>query len=117
MNQEDILSGKAGLAGIQSLINGQSARRLLRSEAQRMLRPGYHAGPFHLTRVKFKPDRKLLAYFTFPALAGAGQASHLVNLAVAWQKTLDGKDHAEDWSQLQEEANRSGLMPVQCDLW
>jgi thiamine kinase-like enzyme len=117
MNQDDILSGKAGLAGIQSLINGQSSRRLLRNEAQRMLRPGYHAGPFHLTRVKFKPERKLLAYFTFPVLGAAGETSRLVHLAVAWQKTLDGKDHAEAWSQLQEEANHAGLMPVQCDLW
>jgi thiamine kinase-like enzyme len=117
MNQEEILSGKAGLAAIQSLINGQSARRLLRNEAQKMLRPDYRVGPFHLTRVKFKPDRKLLAYFTFPALAEAGEASHLVHLAVSWQKTLDGGDHAEASRQLQEEANHAGLMPVQCDLW
>lgn len=117
MNQEEILSGKAGLAGIQSLVNGQLSRRLLRREVQRMLRPDYRAGPLHLTRVKFKPERKLLAYFNFPAFAAVSEKSHLVHLAVTWQKTLDGKDAAEGWSQLQEEANRSGLMPVQCDLW
>lgn len=117
MNWENILSGKAGVSGIQQLLNGQSSRHLLRSEAQRMLREGYNAGPFHLTRAKFKPERKLLAYFTFPAHNPAGQASHSVHLAVSWQKNLDGTNHADDWSQLQEEANRSGLMPVQRELW
>ena len=117
MNQEDILSGKAGLVGIQRVLNGQSSRHLLRSEAQSMLRQGYRAGPFHLTRAKFKPGRKLLAYFTFPALDAVGQVSQLVHLAVAWQKTLDGTNHADGWGQLQEEANQSGLMPVQRELW
>src|SRR6266511_3209109 len=107
MNQEDILSGKAGLAGIHWALNGQSSRRLLRSEAQRMLRPGYHAGPFHLTRAKFKPDRKLLAYFTFPALDAAGKPSHSVQLAATWQKNLDGSNHADGWGQLQEEADQA----------
>ena len=71
MNNEDVLSGKAGLAGIQRLINGQSSRRQLRSEVEKMLLPGYRAGAFHLTRAKFKPGRKLSAYFTFPALDAA----------------------------------------------
>ncbi|HLO31076.1 MAG TPA: phosphotransferase [Anaerolineales bacterium] len=117
MNQEDVLSGNAGLAGIQRAINGPSSRQLLRSEAHRMLRPGYRPGPFHLTRAKFKPARKLNAYFTFPALDAAGQASGLIHLAVAWQKNLNGDNHADSWNELQEEANRSGLMPVQCELW
>jgi thiamine kinase-like enzyme len=117
MNQEDILSGKAGLAGIHSALNGQSSRRLLRSEAQKMLKPGYRAGSFHLTRAKFKPERKLLAYFTFPVLDAAGKPSHSVQLAAAWQKNLDGTNHTDDWGQLQEEANQAGLMPVQCQLW
>ena len=117
MNQEDILSGKAGLAGIRSVLNGQASRRLLRSEAQTMLRAGYHAGPFHLTRAKFKPGRKLSAYFTFPALNAVGEAGHPVHLAVTWQKTLDGAIQADGRGQLQEEANQAGLMPVQRELW
>src|SRR4030067_3809735 len=96
MTQEDILSGRAGLAGIQRLLNGESSRRLLRSEAQSMLRQGYRAGPFHLTRAKFKPGRKLSVYFTFPVLDAVGQASHSVQLAVAWRKTLDGNHHPDD---------------------
>jgi thiamine kinase-like enzyme len=117
MKHEDILSGKAGLAEVQWALNGQPSRRLLRREAQTMLRQGYRAGPFHLTRAKFKPGKKLLAYFTFPALDGAGEVCQSVHLAVAWQKNLDGTNHADDWSQLQEEANQSGLMPVQRELW
>src|ERR1700752_3324634 len=117
MNREDILSGKAGMVGIQQALNGQSSRRLLRKEAQEMLRQGYRAGSFHLTRAKFKPERKLSAYFTFPALNTVDNSSHSVYLAVTWQKTLDGADHADSQSQLQEEADQSGLMPVQKELW
>src|SRR5574342_961438 len=104
MKQEDILSGKAGVAGIQQVLNGQSLRRQLRSEAQKMLRPEYRAGPFHLTRAKYKPDRKLLAYFTFPVLDAAGRTNHSVHLAVAWLKDLEGSNHADGWDQLREEA-------------
>ena len=57
-----------------------------------MLRPGYRAGPFHLTRAKFKPGRKLSAYFTFPALDAVGKPGHPVHLAVTWQKNLDGNN-------------------------
>ena len=117
MNQEDILSGKAGVAGIQHLLNGQSSRRWLREEVQTMLRPGYHTGRFHLTRAKFKPGRKLSAYFTFPVLDAKDQTSHSVHLAVTWQTIQDGANHADDWSRLQEVANQSGLMPIQHELW
>ena len=117
MNYEDVLSGKAGLAGIQSVLSGQSSRHLVRGEAQSMLRQGYRAGPFHLTRAKFKPGRKLSAYFTFPALDIGDKASHSVHLAVTWQKTLDGTNHADSRGQLQEEAKQAGLMPVQRELW
>src|SRR5919106_1094288 len=117
MNREDILSGKAGAAGIQHLLNGQSSRRGLREEVQTMLRPGYRAGPFHLTRAKFKPGRKLSAYFTFPVFDAKDRMSHSVHLAVTWQNSLDDTPPADHWSQLQSEADRSGLMPVQCELW
>jgi hypothetical protein len=117
MNQEEILSGKAGVAGVQHLLNGQSSRRLLKREVQKMLREGYHVGPLRLTRAKFKPGRKLSAYFTFPVLDANAQTSHTAHLAVTWQNSLDDPAPAESWSQLQDEANRSGLMPVQCELW
>ena len=117
MNYEDILSGRAGLAGVQWALNSQSSRRMLRREAQAMLRPGYTPGAFELTRAKFKPGRNLLAYFTFPVQDAAGQVSHSIHLAAAWQNILDGDDHADGWNHLQEEADRLGLMPVQCELW
>ena len=117
MNQEEILSGKAGVAGIQDLLNGQSSRRGLREEVQTMLRPGYRAGPLHLTRAKFKPGRKLSAYFTLPVLDAKEEASPSLHLAVTWQYSLDDMPPTDHWSQLQSEAEGSGLMPVQCELW
>ena len=117
MNQEDILSGKAGLEGLQWLLNGPSSRRRLRSGVQGMLREGYRAGPFHLTRAKFKPERKLSAYFNFLVANSADPGGHLVHFAAAWQKGLDATNRPEDWVRLQEEADRCGLMPVQSELW
>jgi Phosphotransferase enzyme family len=117
MNREDILSGKAGLAGIHWALNGQSSRRLLRNEAQSMLQPGFRAGPFHLTRAKFKPGRKLSAYFSFPILDDAGKVCHSAHLAVTWQDSLDESNQPGERSRLQDEANQAGLMPVQHELW
>jgi hypothetical protein len=117
MNQEEVLSGKAGVTGIQQLLNGQSSRGMLRRAVQGMLLEGYRAGSFHLTRAKFKPGRKLSAYFTFPVLDAKGQASHSLHVAATWQSNLDDANHTESWSQLQNEANQAGLMPVQCELW
>ncbi|HSL47213.1 MAG TPA: phosphotransferase [Anaerolineales bacterium] len=117
MKQEDILSGNAGLAGIHVLLSGQASRRLLRNEVERMLRPGFRSGSFHLTRAKFKPGRKLSAYFSFPVLDAAGKVCHSAHLAVTWQNNLEGSTDADSRSQLQEEANRTGLMPVQRELW
>ena len=117
MNQEVILSGAAGLTAIQRVLNGPGSRRFIRNEVQKMLLPGYRAGPFHLTRAKFKPGRKLLAYFTFPTTDPEGRATYFIHLAVAWQKDMDYRHHADGWAQLQEEAGQAGLMPVQCELW
>jgi len=117
MNQEESLSGKGGVEGIQHLLNGQSSRRGLREEVQTMLRPGYRAGPLHLTRAKFKPGRKLSAYFTLPVLDAKEEAAPSLHLAVTWQYSLDDTSPTDHWSQLQSEAEGSGLMPVQCELW
>ena len=117
MNQEDVLSGKAGLAGIHWLLNGQSSRRRLKREVQALLRPGFRVGPFHLTRAKFKPGRKLSAYFNFLTFDATGQPGNLVHLAVAWQENLNGMNHVDTWNQLQEEASQAGLMSVQSQLW
>jgi hypothetical protein len=117
MNWEEILSGKAGLTGLQWALNNPSSRRLLRQEVQKMLRPGYHPDPLHLTRSKFKPGRHLLAYFNFAARDSNDLESYPLHLAAGWHNGLNGDHHIDHWRELQEEADRSGLMPVQCDLW
>jgi len=52
-------------------------------------------GRCRLHRAKYKPGRKLSAYFTFPALGVYKQEDHLVHLAVTWQKNTDGHNHAD----------------------
>jgi aminoglycoside phosphotransferase (APT) family kinase protein len=70
-----------------------------------------------LSRAKFKPGRKLSAYFSFPVLNDAGKVCHTSQLAVTWQNSLESGDDADGRSQLQQEASRAGLMPVQRELW
>ncbi|HEY3475624.1 MAG TPA: phosphotransferase, partial [Anaerolineales bacterium] len=117
MNREEILSGSAGLDGIHRALHSQASRRLLRSEVESMLRPGFRPGPFHLTRAKFKPGRKLSAYFTFPVLDAEGMRCQALHLAVTWHNSLDDDGRTAARRQLQEEAHQAGLMPVQRELW
>ena len=117
MNHTDVLSSEAGLSDVQWALNGQSSRRMLRKELRAMLQPGHRPGALRLTRAKFKPERKLLAYFSCPVLDEVEKTTHSVHLAVAWQKTLNDTNQVGDWARLQEEASQSGLMPVQNELW
>ena len=117
MKREELLSGSAGLDGIHWALHSQASRRLLRSEVESMLRPGFRPGPFQLTRAKFKPGRKLSAYFSFPVLDNDGSVCHSAHLAVTWQNSLEESNDADGRGPLQEEADRAGLMPVQRQLW
>jgi phosphotransferase family enzyme len=59
----DVLSGDAGLAGVQWLLLAPGPRRVLRHELATMLGDPHILGPCRLRRAKFKPGRKLTAYY------------------------------------------------------
>lgn len=113
MNSETVLNGAAGLAGIQWAVSGQPARRLLRTQLTRMLEPGSTFGPLHLTRAKYKPGRKLLAYYTLVVTGPETRHNRTVPLAVAWMPpdTLPPQETPDQPVQeMQAEARQQGLL-------
>jgi aminoglycoside phosphotransferase len=59
----DVLSGDSGLAGVRWLLLDRRPRRVLRKELATMLGDPELLGPCRLRRAKFKPGRKLTAYY------------------------------------------------------
>lgn len=72
-----VLSGQAGGRGVRSLLGSSYHRRALRS----VLRPSAAVGTCRLKRVKFKPGRKLSAYYELSL--GEGEEG-VRALAVTW---------------------------------
>ena len=59
MHIADVLSGRAKLIGVQSLLCSPTARKVLRDELRTLLPKGTLLGPCHLREVRFKPGKEL----------------------------------------------------------
>ena len=91
-NVHEILLGEHGLEGVQALLVGVPAQEMLHEVLAGMLAEGFRIGACRLQRAKFKPRRKLVAYYdavvykdavhTDAAAAGAGSFSR--GIAVTW---------------------------------
>src|SRR6266849_5554656 len=111
MNIVDALSGRAKLEGIQWLLLSATPRRVLRDQLKSLLPAPNMLGPCRLRRVRFRPGRKLTAYYD-ARVRVEGTEGYLVRpIAVTW--TVDGE---ADWRQgrdalaeLQAEAVRQGV--------
>jgi aminoglycoside phosphotransferase (APT) family kinase protein len=84
MDLPDVLSGEAGLAGVRWLLLGPGPRRLLRDELATMLGDPRMLGPCRLRRAKFKPGRKLTAYYDVDLLDPRGGALPRRPIAATW---------------------------------
>jgi Ser/Thr protein kinase RdoA (MazF antagonist) len=82
-----VLSGDAGLVGIRWLL-GPSPRHVLRRELATMLGDPRLLGPCRLRRVKFKPGRKVTAYYEAALRDPLGRPRGSRPIAVTW--TADG---------------------------
>lgn len=86
MNIVEALSGSAGLAGVQWILQGTPARKALRRVLAQMSSEPDRLGPCRLQRAKFDPGRKLKAYYTVrltPPVAGE-RGFHPI--AVTWSQ-------------------------------
>lgn len=109
MNTQAVLSGTAGLVGIQRVVKGRTVRRMLHQELAQMLQPDCVLGPLALTRVKFKPGRKLIAYYTC-ATTGQGEAQpRKTPIAVTWRGAAASGEADKAMLEMEEAARQRGL--------
>jgi len=82
MNIAAVLSGSAGLEGVQWALCGPAMRKVLRGQLAGLLPPG-QLGVCRLDRAKFKPGRKLTGYYNVD-LRSPGGAPDTRPIAVTW---------------------------------
>ena len=120
MNLDEVLSGSAGLAGVQWALREKPTRRRLHAVVQSLLEPGWQPDVFRLRRAKYKPGRKLNAFFDvgYPPGATAGGAEERLfrPVAVTW-KPLEPRTASENEADAaaQDEILQRGLAaPFRC---
>jgi Ser/Thr protein kinase RdoA (MazF antagonist) len=111
MNFADALSGRAKAEGIQWLLLSAVPRRALRDQLKALLSAKTVLGTCRLRRARFKPGRKLRAYYDALIHIEGSEGYRARPVAVTW--SLDG---GEDWGagedglpELQAEALRRGV--------
>lgn len=87
MNIDAVLSGQTGLAGVQWILHGPLMQDVLQGELSALLATGNQVRSLHLRRAKFKPDRKLTAYYD--VVLYDGREASVRPIAVTW--TPQGK--------------------------
>jgi len=109
VNIADALSGSAGLAGVQWALLGPEPRELLLHELSALLEDPRLPIACDLHRAKYKPGRKLTAYYDL-RLGENGAAQRSRPIAVTWEPPANiGQPAAPELQQLQELISQRGL--------
>jgi len=110
LNLDDVLSGRAKLEGIQWLLLCASPRRVLRDQLKSLLSNRSMLGPCRLRRAKFKPGRKLTAYYD-ALIRRPGDAAYCARpVAVTWGAEGDARRQGEyDEAAMEAEAHHRGV--------
>src|SRR2546427_1259871 len=111
LNLADRLSGRAKLEVIQWLLLSRAPRKALRDQLTGLLSAPASLGPCRLRRAKFKPGRKLTAYYDALVHKGGAQGYCARSVAVTWQSDGDADRGREDGdlAAMQAEAIRRGV--------
>jgi aminoglycoside phosphotransferase (APT) family kinase protein len=94
VRRADVLSGDAGLAGVRWMLLDPTPRRILRRELAAMLEDPHLLASCRLRRAKFKPHRKLTAYYEAYLRDSNGRARGSRPVAVTWTPG-DGEPRSE----------------------
>jgi len=110
LNLADALSGRAKLDGIQWVLLSTAPRRALRDQVKGMLSAPAMLGPCRLRRAKFKPGRKLSAYYdALVSIEGAkGYCARPIAVTWGWDKEVE-RHHETELAKIQAEALRQGM--------
>ncbi len=111
MNIADALSGRAKLEGIQWLLLSATPRRVLRDQLKSLLPAPNMLGPCRLRRVRFRPGRKLTAYYDARVRVEGTEGYRVRPIAVTWRSDAeaDWRQGRDALAELQAEALRQGV--------
>ena len=119
MHIVDMLLGRAIAEGIRWLLLSATAQEVLADQLRAILPPGADVGPFRLTEVRFKPGRKIAAYYeTFVNTKGP-KGNYVRPIAVTWAPNAQADRHEEmnGTAKLQAEAISRGVAAPFRQLW
>lgn len=111
-NMTEILDGTQGLAGVQEVLSGSALGERLRMILQANLIEGTQVVACRLQRAKFKPGRKLTAYYDLQ-LQSPGDAPSVRPLAVTWTRSADATAEPAPQTVQVEAAERGLVAPFQ----
>jgi len=106
-NITEILSGQRGLVGVQELLIGEAAQARLNDALCSLLDRSTQLGDCRLQRAKFKPGRKLTAYYKLQLHEQAGIRTDIRPLAVTW--TMPGAKQTADNTTFEATVVQNGL--------
>lgn len=117
MDLSDLLSGNAGLTGIQTLLRGRQARQVLRARLAALLPEAEWLGACCLRREKLKPSRKLTAYYDVFLRSRATHKPNVRPIAVTWTRAERDQAPEDEAIEMQNEAAERGLAAPFRQLW
>jgi len=106
-NATEILSGQCGLAGVQDLLTGAAAQTMLRNLLGGLLERPEVLGDCRLQRAKFKPGRKLTAYYDLQLHEQGSISAGIRPIAVTW--TMPGAKQTVDGTAFEATVVQNGL--------
>jgi Phosphotransferase enzyme family len=93
---EDVLSGRAGLEGVQWLLVAEGQRRVLPKQVKAMLSPGARLGGCLLRRARFRPGRKVKAFYDVMIKSRGSQYYSARPVAVTWESNRATNEQRKD---------------------
>ncbi|PYU09158.1 MAG: hypothetical protein DMG29_20320 [Acidobacteria bacterium] len=111
MNLADALSGRAKLEGIQWVLLSAAPRRVLRDQLKALLSAPNMLGPCRLRRARFKPGRKITAYYDVLVHIEGTEGYSARPITVTWGSDgqADWRQGGDDLAEMQAEALRQGM--------
>ena len=119
MNIADVLSGRATSESVQRLLVSPPTQEVLADQLRAILPPGAAVGPFRLTEVRFKPGRKMAAYYDTVVDTESPKGHYVRPIAVTWapNASADQREETTVLAEMQAEAVRRGVAAPFQQLW
>src|SRR5256884_4403276 len=114
MNIADVVSGRAKLKGIRWVLLSATAHKVLADQLRALLPIGAAVGPCRLREARFKPGRKITAYYDALVNTDSPEGHHVRPIAVIWESNTHAnqkEEHEEPLvlAKIQAEAVRLGV--------